>query len=306
MKSTLQFFTPLALLLGALAPLTAQAEVATAAGAPETRAGTLRELIRVRCSTDGEDQWTVWQGKLFSFVPGRRPELLFDLVGANVARCAKDSRNRWFITSRELMYYLDPETGERVDRWRNPLTTEEVPVVHVANDLVQSILRGSPDITTSGPLATLRIDIPLFYPNALFRDANLKPYSPMRMYQAAESFGLVTTTAALSERSPSAPMSFTWHRLGPWLPWMNMGRRPGILFYSADGSKVSSYEQLPALIRQEIDARLPRYRNAPRCYVRRKNVTSWSYFSEQLEAYKGGETQFPAAAPLLEGECPAG
>ena len=202
MKSALQLFTPLALLLGALAPLTVQAEVTapaeSAAGAPETRAGTLRELIRVRCSTDGEDQWTVWQGKLFSFIPGRRPRHLFNLIGANVARCAKDNRNRWFITSRELMYYLDPETGERVDRWRNPLTTEEVPVVHVANDLVQSVLRGSPDITISGPLATLRIDIPLFYPNALFRDENLKPYSPTRMYQAAESFGLITTTAALS------------------------------------------------------------------------------------------------------------
>ena len=270
----------------------------------ESRPGKLRDLIRVRCSLDGEESWTVWRGELSYFIPRRKTRTLFQLVGASVSRCAKDKRGQWYQSSRELMYYLDPESGERVDTWRNPLTTEEVPVVHLANELVQERLRQAPDMTVSGPFATMQISSPHFYPNRLFRDQTLRSYSPEKMYIADQYRSITTSAEALAGRAPSLPMSFSDQQIGPWLPWMNMGKRPGQLIYKVVGHKVSSYEDVPALIRGEIDTRLQRYRFAPTCYQRRKNVTAWSYFAENIDAYKNRET-FPVAAPAVEGECAA-
>lgn len=42
------------------------------------------------------------------------------------------------VTGKELTYYLDPITGEKLTTWDNPWTREKgLPVVHIANDPVQ-------------------------------------------------------------------------------------------------------------------------------------------------------------------------
>ena len=141
----------------------------------EIRRGTVEELVRIRCATDGSDQWTTWTGRIFSFVPGERQKLLFNVVGANVARCKKNAKDQWYFTSRELMYYLDPKTNKPLKVWENPWTKRSVPVMHVANDLVQGVLRGSPKINISGPMASRR-----FYRKKLLIEATFS--------QAAEVF----------------------------------------------------------------------------------------------------------------------
>ena len=116
----------------------------------EIRPGTVEELVRIRCATDGSDQWTTWTGRIFSFVPGERQKLLFNVVGANVARCKKNAKDQWYFTSRELMYYLDPKTNKPLKMWENPWTKRSVPVMHVANDLVQGVLRDRPKSISRG------------------------------------------------------------------------------------------------------------------------------------------------------------
>jgi hypothetical protein len=43
---------------------------------------------------------------------------------------------QWWLITRELSYYLDPKTSEKLTHWTNPFTNEIVNVVHVANDPV--------------------------------------------------------------------------------------------------------------------------------------------------------------------------
>lgn len=58
----------------------------------------------------------------------------------NVSK-AKVEEGKLKVTGRELTYYLDPTTGEKLDRWDNPWTEEkDLPVVHIANDPVQMAL----------------------------------------------------------------------------------------------------------------------------------------------------------------------
>lgn len=58
----------------------------------------------------------------------------------NVSK-AKVEEGKLKVTGRELTYYLDPVTGEKLNTWNNPWTGEnDLPVVHIANDPVQMAL----------------------------------------------------------------------------------------------------------------------------------------------------------------------
>jgi hypothetical protein len=227
---------------------------------------------------------------------------LFDVVGLNVARCVRHD-GAWHLTSRELMYYLAPGGERPLERWRNPWTDVEVPVVHVANHLVQARLAGGAPLTVADGRATVAIDVPLFYPNPLAADPALAAYGPSASYQGGEFFTLGVPAAALT--ATTAPtMQLTWHRLGPWLPWMQMGDRPGVLLYRASGRKLGSLDELPAFLRAELRDRLPLFAHAPTCVVDARNQTSWTYFAAHLADYLAG-AEFPRPAPVDPGECPA-
>jgi hypothetical protein len=281
-----------------------RAPVATVAATHLTGPRTLstEELVRVRCALDGSEVLTGWSGEVFGFVADERPRHLFSVVGMNVARCLRID-GRWHLTSRELMLYLDPKTGARIDRWTNPWTGATVPVVHVANRLVQNELGGPIPATAFDGVMTLTFDIPLSYPNPLARDPRTAVYSPAPGYVAGEFFSFEADSAAVIDpaRATVPALRFSWHRVGPWLPWMAMGNRPGVLVYRAHGRKHDAAE-MPAPLRAELETRTPLFSHAPRCIVAAKNETSWTYFARHVGAYEAGAT-FPVEAPEDLGEC---
>lgn len=58
----------------------------------------------------------------------------------NVSK-AKIEEGKLKVSGKELTYYLDPATGEKLNAWNNPWTGEnDLPVVHIANDPVQMAL----------------------------------------------------------------------------------------------------------------------------------------------------------------------
>ncbi|MCB9571287.1 MAG: DUF1838 family protein [Kofleriaceae bacterium] len=282
-------------------PGVAPAPPRPAAGAADPVA----DLVRVRCATDGRDVVTSWRGQVYADVPGEAPRHLFAIVGMNVARCAEDA-DGWYLTSRELMLYLDPDTGAVLRRWHNPWTGVDVPVVHVANSPVQARLGAAPPLERHGPLATFVYDIPLGYPNPIHADEALRPFAPSPTYEAIEMFGL--TAPADEVGDPARPtvswMTLTWHRVGPWLPWMGQGDAPGRLVYRATGERVDGIAALPAELRDELATRLPRYRAAPTCLLDAANVTSWTYFVAHADAYRRGD-RFPLPAPVVDEPCRA-
>ncbi len=264
-----------------------------------TRDAQVEELVRTRCSLDGGETITTWTGTAYAFGTGEPPRALFGLAGMNVARCVRDGAT-WHLTSRELMLYLDLATGTPLARWANPFTGATVPVVHVANARVQSALAGAP-VTIADGLATFVLDIPIAYPNPLAADPTTRAYSPAARYEAAEMFTLAAPAGAVTGDAPTVPwLRLTWHRVGPWLPWMAMGDRAGWLVYSAHGRKVASITELPPVLRDAI-ARVPLYAHAPRCIAPGRNVTSWTYFAAHLAEYASG-AMFPVPETAAD-EC---
>ncbi|RDH51883.1 hypothetical protein CBF18_04100, partial [Mastigocladus laminosus WC112] len=189
------------------------------------------------------------------------------------------------------------ETEEILHRWDNPWTGETVPVMHVANNPVQGHFKGKFPAQVDDESTTFVFDIFPTYPNPLVENTKLAEYSPQPTYQAAELFKItVPTTDLFNLELPSvSQLRLSWDRIGQWLPWMKMGDRSGYLIYSAYGSKVKGFDELPQLLKDEINTRVPLYKKAPKSFLDVEDMTSWLYFQQNLDAYLAGE-RFPLPA----------
>ena len=259
----------------------------------ETREFDTKQWVKVRSSLDGSQTYLAWTGSIYSFVPNEKKKRLFNIVGMSVSRCIENPDHTWEFTSRELTYYLDPNTNEILHKWENPWTGETVTVIHVANNPVEGHFKGNFPGQVNGDITTFVFDLFPTYPNPLAEDPKFKEYSPQPMYQAAELFKLTVPTEDLLNPDPItvSKMFISWDRIGPWLPWMKMSDRPGNLIYSASGQKVNSFEDLPPLLQEEINTRVPLYKNAAKAPLD-EDMTSWIYFQKHFEAYLAGE-RFP-------------
>lgn len=257
-----------------------------------------QQWVKTRSSLDPtQSTFLTWTGKIYTFIPGEKRKLLFKIVGVSVSRCLPTEEGSWDFTSRELTYYLNPQTDEILPKWENPWTGETVSVMHVANNPVQGHFQGKFPAQVEADSTTFIFDIFPTYPNPLVEDGRFAEYSPLAIYQASELFKLTVPTSDLwnSELTSVSQLRLSWDRIGPWLPWMKMSDRPGYLIYSATGRKVGGFTELPPLLQHEINTRVPLYKNAPKSFRDGEDMTSWLYFQQNFDAYLAGEI-FPLPA----------
>ncbi|CAF2521995.1 unnamed protein product [Rotaria sp. Silwood2] len=260
------------------------------------------KFLRLRCSLNPNEQViTTWKGSVYLHLYQLEVDHIFDVIGMNVARCLNDSNNHQIIlTSRETQLYIDVNTGEKLNKWENPYTGNIVSVVHVANDPVQSTISTEKfsikGYLTSENQIVLPIDVNLFYPNPLFDNETLRYYSKEKFYQAGEYFKFFTTLNQITNESLTQvnQMDFSWTRISPILPWMNMSTQyNGTLVFSAQGTKISSLAQIDQVLFSEIINRIPIYENAPNCQLDTSSETSWTYFKKFFSEYLSNTQEFP-------------
>ena len=253
------------------------------------------DFLKVRCSLDGSDVFYTWSGSIFSYIPQQKPKRLLNFIGYNVARCVQLNES-WVMLSRELSYYLDPLTQERLNSWNNPFTGETVNVVHVANDPVNTEMSSVPIQSLSETDAVIVSDIPLFYPNPLHGNASFDEYGGyLPYYEAGEFFKFYFKKADLESENAVENVPISWNRVGPWLPWMKMGSVEGGVLYSCTGAKAAGLSTLPDWLVNDVKTRLPLYLHAP-TVSEEPNETSQTYFIENFDEYLAGAV-FPLPAP---------
>ena len=266
----------------------------------QTQEYSAQDWVKTRCSLDdSQSTFLTWKGNIYAFIPGEKRKLLFKILGVSVGRCILHEEASWDFTSRELTYYLHPETEEILHKWENPFTGETVTVMHVANNPVNGYFKGKFPAQVEGDTTTFVFDIFPTYPNPLAENPKFAEYSPQGTYQAAELFKISVPTADLEnpELLSVTQLKLSWDRIGQWVPWMKMGNNPGQLIYSAYGSKVNGLSELPQLLQDEINNRVPVYKNAPKSFKEGEDMTSWLYFQKHFDDYLAGER-----FPLMVGE----
>ena len=269
---------------------------------PNRRAFNLKEILRLRCSLNPSvEAITTWKGSVYLHLYQSEPANLFDVVGVNIGRCLNDSKNHQIIvTTREIQLYIDVSTGQKLIQWTNPYTGETVPVIHVANDPVQSTIQVD-GYSTTGYLTSvnqimLPIDVNLFYPNPLYSNETLRKYSKEQFYQAGEYFKYFSTLDQITNENLTevSQMDISWTRMGPILPWMNMSSQyNGSMVFSAQGTRVARLDELDGVLLNEIDTRMPIYKNAPECQLNSSSATSWTYFKRYFTEYLSKTQEFP-------------
>ena len=290
-------------------PLLAAVAVTTAAPAiardldPATPADAVEIVKRTQCGpADGEAATYRWHGRVYARRQGEPDKLIFRVEGMNIRQCGTvtdPQRGTGFRqVSREIMLYLDPDTGAILRRWDNPFTGQTVDVFHVANDPVNGRPNfpvgadGKPyqvNLDRIGEKAFLAFEAPLYYTNPLggdYQDYVGNKYHAMEIFDFADQ-----ADDLLSTDTPTAYPAVSWVRISDWLPWMKMEGREGQLVFNAVGTKLKSFEELPAVVKDEIRASYPAYTAPPPLDDQRPNATTWTEFKRRLDERPKPETR---------------
>ena len=246
---------------GAVLPLPIAAARAKAIPADLADAGVnLAAYIRLRADLSGAATLTGAPGEVWAWVPGEDAQLVFRTWTVGVSR-AVALESGWRLDHHELTWYLDTRTGQILEDWENPLTGEQVRV-RLGLDQPASQHYALAD----GPLPwELRGD-DLVFASSEFQ-ASASPItraafpreSQHDRRQTGELRGLIgRCLEALDPARDSAPCVTSWSRIAQWLPFMEMGNRPGMLIQHAHLHKLmDGMAGLPAALREHAERHHP-------------------------------------------------
>lgn len=252
----------------------------------------LNAFMRVRGDAKGGETLYHWTGTVYSFVPGEKRMELFAFEGFNLAKTIVGEHGFSLLT-REAAFFKDYRSGKILETWRNPFTGKEVPVVQIWNDPVNQDMNLEAEMlpyvhqifpsTDLGDQLAFHMDIFPFYPSPLPRK-EFGEFSQSDTYQAAEFFQFFANKKDLQNPAlHSVPVTITWNRISPWMPFMRMGDRPGNLVFVCRGQKLEGgFKALPKDIQDYVLQNKPEFANPPAEWSE-PNETSWTYFRKLWE-----------------------
>lgn len=260
----------------------------------------LEDYIRVRADLDGAETVYYWTGTAYGLLPGEKRRELFAVAGYNIARAVRKDEG-FDLLAREVVLYLDHRTGQILETWRNPYTGKDLPVFQVLNDPVNQDLGFSPEnlsllpmflpCTDLGGQVAWHAEIFPYYANPLPRK-QFPLNSQSDTFQAAEfSQYSVEKSDLLESRRSSLPAVYTRTEILPWLPFMEMGDRPGNVVLVCRGSKLErGFDALPEFIREYVLSKQAKFASAPDTFSE-PNASIWTAFRAQKELEKALEQQ---------------
>jgi hypothetical protein len=219
----------------------------------------VKAMQKVVCHLEeGKPATYWWTGSVYSRVPGEKDRLLFKYQAMNTRACQvlndPDKGYGYRMVSREALIYQDPKSGEIVHSWTNPWTGEELEVVHIYNDPVNSKFpmfekgKWGPfrfPATFKDGKGWFSFEVPLFYTNPL--GGEYQDYVG-GTYQAIEMFNFFFDEDEILDASIGGAdnTNVSWARVSKWLPWMKMGDRAGQMIYNGSGKRVASCQDTGA------------------------------------------------------------
>jgi hypothetical protein len=256
-------------------------------------------FARMRSRVDGAPTMGWFKGRVFAVVGDEEVVIpLFDLEGFGSNRLERQPDGTFRNFQRECGFYKDLATGEILDQWTNPMTGERCAVMHINNDPVNSRYAptyrmgfgaaGQPPTefpflmpwTFSDEWAMASFDVNTRWPNVLTPEQWPRE-SAGRWNRVSEYLQFYVNAEEMRDwrNRPRIKEHGAWQRLGPWLPWMMMGGKPGHLFYRSHTRKLwGGAAELPADIRAYAEKNFPKYLEPPATWVE-PNLTTFETYA---------------------------
>jgi hypothetical protein len=262
---------------------------------PETN---FRAMLKLRADLSGRDCLFAFPGEAWAMVPQERNVRCFKTFGVAASRI-EEVPEGWRIYSREVLYYMDPVTGEILSEWANPfLGGKEVEVVHIANDPVNGVFtrQGAGVLSPPYPYVAYGDDVIFQWNFFIFKPAVMTRseyplYSNGDMDQHAELWGIMgRKSEILNPRITSASCVMSWSRVTRWLPFMEMSGRPGnMIFHSHTAKLMGGPAELPRYILDYTAKHYPKYLEAPKEWVGPVMTSSDEEFKKIVDRRRSGK-----------------
>jgi len=269
---------------------------------PRNPVDNMTAFVRLLGDSSGERDAVNWyKGAIFSVIGDEKANtLLCGFEGFSVCRTVPQEDGTFMNLQREVLYYTDPYSGQILETWHNPFTDEDVRVVPVYNDPVNS--RYAPEFTQKfgdegeavtfpfilpwtfmGDTAMTVFDVNASWKNVLTPDRWPRESSGERV-RVCETLTMFLNVADLNNPALTAiPYNGAWQRMSPWCPWMLMGQREGHLFYRSHYRKLpGGIAELPETIRAYTEQHYPDYLVAPTEWTE-PNLTSFETYARDQQ-----------------------
>ena len=266
---------------------------------PETN---YRAMLKLRADIAEKDCLFAFPGEAWVMVPQEKNYRCFRTFGIGASRI-EEVPEGWRIYSREVLYYLDPGTGEILETWKNPfLNGREVEVVHIANDPVNGVFtrQGHPVLSPPYPYVSCGDDVVFQWNFFIFRPAELTRseyplYSSGDKDQHAELWGIKGRKSEILDRNiTSASCVMSWSRVAGWLPFMEMGASPGnMVFHSHSMKLMNGVDDLPRYILDYTAKNFPKYLEAPKEWAGPVMTSSAGEFRKHIDARRRKQQERP-------------
>jgi len=208
-----------------------------------------RQSYRILRNTHDDADVLFWYHfTMFAVPAGHRPEPVVRWEGIELSHHRKLADGVYRIHGHNLSFPRDLRTSQWTDSAVNPLTGTEVEVPPMA--LTQDpgyVYTPEGVIPLDDPDAPPRIRIEQF----LIED-DLVKIEQVRLPPASWPATFVETSSNWSSRAlfeetdlPSLPAGTAGGYVFPWPAWLRMGDRPGHMFATWSGRKLSSADELP-------------------------------------------------------------
>ncbi|MGI9341791.1 MAG: DUF1838 family protein [Gammaproteobacteria bacterium] len=260
---------------------------------PETN---FMAMLKLRADIAEKDCLFAFPGEAWAMVPQEQNYRCFKTFGIGATRI-EEVPEGWRIYSREVLYYLDPETGEILETWNNPfLGGREVEVMHIANDPVNGVFMregGHPVLRPPYPYISFGDDVVFQWNFYIFKPAPLTRseyplYSSGDIDQHAELWGIKGRKSEILDPDiTSASCVMSWSRVAGWLPFMEMGSRPGsMVFHSHSMKLLNGVDDLPRYILDFTEKNFPKYLQAPTEWNGPQMTSAAGEFKNKIDAAK--------------------
>jgi hypothetical protein len=265
-------------------------------------------LIKLQADLSGAEAMGGFPGSVWAWIPGEGNFLVFNTYGVGVSRVEfRPDENAWRFYHREALLYLDPQTNEVLESWRNPWTERRVEVLHIQNDHVNRYYSLNPGgrfafpwpYELNGDDLVFRISVFRFEDNVM--DPKEYPlHAQSGKYQTTELWGMIGSLAEVMNPDVSSAHCVTsWARISAWQPFMEMGNRPGQMVYHSHSYKLmKGASDLPRKIRAWMERKAPEYLEAPRAWTPpSESIGVWNYSKRIIDerrarGLRDGETPF--------------
>jgi hypothetical protein len=252
-------------------------------------------LLKLQADLSGKPVYSGFPGKAWGWVPDEGNYLLFNTYGIGATRLEySPADNAFRFIHREALLYCDPRTGDVLDDWVNPMTGARVEVLHILNDPVNRLypLAGGP---FAPPYPYMVNNDRLIFQLDVLRSTEKSPltrkdyplHAQQDLYQSGELWAITGSLREVNDPAvTSAACHTSWKRVSMWLPFMEMGNRPGVMIYHSQSFKfMNGWSELPANIRSWVDKNQPKYLEPPTAWEGLgRNETTWSYSKKVIDA----------------------